>query len=88
MKGAKKGHSTESDSEELKHKRLLAAMERVKKEPLQFSEGFSAEKIRKLNRKITWLMKNVKVYLIPSDFVPSDFSWCSKNLLYTRLTKI
>ncbi|MFM8741099.1 MAG: hypothetical protein ACKOC0_12970 [Cytophagales bacterium] len=53
MKGAKKGHSTESDSEELKHKRLLAAMERVKKEPLQFSEGFSAEKIRKLNRKIT-----------------------------------
>jgi hypothetical protein len=32
--------------------RLLKAIERVKKEPLVFQEGFTAAKVRKLNRKV------------------------------------
>jgi hypothetical protein len=32
--------------------RLLKAIERVKKEPLIFQEGFTAAKVRKLNRKV------------------------------------
>ncbi len=32
--------------------RLLKAIERVKREPLNFQEGFTAAKVRKLNRKV------------------------------------
>lgn len=36
-----------------RHKRLLLAMEGVKKNPLKFAKGFTADKVRNLNRKIT-----------------------------------
>lgn len=32
--------------------RLLKVMEKVRKEPLTFQDGFSAAKVRKLNRKM------------------------------------
>ena len=32
--------------------RLLKVMEKVRKEPLAFQEGFTADKVRKLNRKV------------------------------------
>ena len=32
--------------------RLIKVMERVKKDPLVFQDGFSAAKVRKLNRKV------------------------------------
>jgi hypothetical protein len=32
--------------------RLLKVMEKVRKEPIAFQEGFTASKIRKLNRKV------------------------------------